>query len=157
MTVKVLTVLLAEDEESDAMILKTAFKLAVDAHRMVTVPDGQELVEYLSGDGRYSDRSLFPLPALIILDLKMPRMNGFDVLAWLQTKPDLQVIPAVVLSSSPSELDVNRARQLGAREYFTKPFGFNEVVKLVRQIQTKWLPSAPTPETESTVEAPSSE
>jgi CheY-like chemotaxis protein len=81
-----LPVLVAEDEESDAVILRLAFQKAHVPHPLVIVHDGQEAVDYLLGKGHYADRILHPIPALILLDLKMPRMSGFDVLAWLQTQ-----------------------------------------------------------------------
>jgi len=102
----------------------------------VMVHDGQEAVDYFGGKGRYADRSAHPLPALLVLDLKMPRMNGFDVLAWLAKEPDFKHIPVVVLSSSANELDVNKARQLGAREYFVKPHRLEELIKIAHQMLT---------------------
>jgi CheY-like chemotaxis protein len=132
-------ILAAEDEESDALILRTAFENAQISNRLVIARDGQEAVDYLAGTGRFADRWSFPLPVLILLDLKMPRMSGFDVLGWLGSRPDLQNIPSVVLSSSSHEADIEKARKLGAVEYFVKPFAFAELVKIVQQMQTRWL------------------
>ena len=111
-------ILAAEDEESDRLILELVFEKASLPHPLVMVRDGQEAVDYLSGSGRFVDRSVHPFPALLILDLKMPRMNGFDVLVWLATQPQLKELPAVVLSSSSDDSDIKQARELGAREYF---------------------------------------
>jgi CheY-like chemotaxis protein len=135
-------ILAVEDEESDQMILELAFQRAKVSCPLVVVEDGQEAVDYLDGKGRYADRAAHPLPALIVLDLKMPRMSGFDVLAWLAKRPEFKEIPAVVLSSSSSELDINKARQLGAREYFVKPHNMEELVKIVRRMEAHWLPVA---------------
>jgi CheY-like chemotaxis protein len=134
-----LLVLAVEDEESDAMILRLAFKKAQSPHPLVVVGDGQEAVDYLIGEGRYGDRSLYPLPALILLDLKMPRMSGFDVLAWLAAHADFKNLPAVVLSSSADESDVQKARQMGARDYIVKPHVLEKLEHIVRQLQTQWL------------------
>jgi len=137
-------ILAAEDEESDRLILELVFQKARLPHPLTIVRDGQEAVDYLSGTGRFIDRSAHPFPALLILDLKMPRMNGFDVLVWLATQPQLKELPAVVLSSSSDDSDVRKARELGAREYFVKPHKFDELIKIVQQMQAHWL-STPTP------------
>ena len=132
-------ILAAEDEESDRMILGLAFERAKLPRPLVIVRDGHYAVEYLRGEGQYADRSAHPLPALIVLDLKMPRMNGFDVLAWLATQPEFKQIPVVMLSSSGDELDMKKARQLGAREYFVKPHSLDELIKIAHQMGTQWL------------------
>ena len=139
MSEKIHPILAAEDEESGRLILELAFQRAKLPCPLVIVNDGQEAVDYLDGKGPYADRADHPLPALIVLDLKMPRMDGFDVLAWLAERPDLKEIPAVVLSSSPNELDMGKARQLGARAYFVKPHRFDELIKIVQELQSHWL------------------
>src|ERR1041385_1243796 len=132
-------ILAAEDEESDRMILELAFERAKLPHPLLIVRDGQEAVDYLSGKGDYADRSAHPRPALLILDLKMPRLNGFDVLAWLAEQPEFKQMPVVMLSSSANELDMNKARQLGACEYFVKPHRLDELVRIAHQMQARWL------------------
>src|SRR6476661_6902504 len=107
MSEKLRPILAAEDEESDRIILELGFQRAKLPHPLVIVRDGQEAVDYLGGKGPYADRSAHPLPALLVLDLKMPRMNGFDVLTWLGERPQFKEIPAVMLSSSGNELDMN--------------------------------------------------
>lgn len=134
-------ILAAEDEESDRMILTLAFKRAQLQPPLVIVPDGEEVVNYLTGKERYADRNAFPLPALVVLDLKMPRMDGFDVLEWLAKQSDYKDLPAVVLSSSSSNADMQKARELGAKDYFVKPHSFDELIKILREMQTRWLPS----------------
>lgn len=134
-------ILVAEDEESDAWLLEHAFAKAGLCHRLVVLHDGQEAVSYLGGSGPYSDRKLHPLPCLILLDLKMPRMNGFDVLGWLKSRPDLLTVPVVILSSSSLETDVAQARQMGARDYVVKPHEFARLVDLVRDLGQRWLAS----------------
>jgi CheY-like chemotaxis protein len=142
MNEKLPPILAAEDEEADRIILEPAFQRAQLLHPLVIVRDGQEAVDYLSGKGRYADRAAHPLPVLLLLDLKMPRMNGFDVLTWLATQAAFKEIPAVVLSSSADESDVNKARQLGAREYFVKPHSLGDLMKIAHQMQARWLPVA---------------
>jgi CheY-like chemotaxis protein len=141
-------ILAAEDEKSDAMIMELAFQKAKLPHPLVIVRDGQEAVDYLSGNGRYGDRSAHPLPALVVLDLKMPRMSGFDVLTWLMTQSEFKKLPVVVLSSSADESDIKKSRQLGAREYFVKPHSFDKLIDIVHQIQARWL-SVATPHASS--------
>lgn len=137
-------ILAAEDEESDRMLLELAFRRAKIPHRLVIVRDGQDAVDYLSGKGLYADRSAHPLPVLLVLDLKMPRMSGLDVLAWMARRLDFKQIPVVMLSSSGDEFDVAKARQLGAREYFVKPHHLDELIKIAQQMQARWLSTAGT-------------
>lgn len=131
-------VLCAEDEESDAIILKRAFKIANVLNPLTVVKDGQEAVDYLCGSGPYGDRNEHPLPGLVLLDLKMPRMSGFDVLRWIVTRPDLGNIPIVILSSSSSEADMRKAREMGALEYLVKPNGLHEYVKVIQSWHSRW-------------------
>ncbi|HZR17094.1 MAG TPA: response regulator [Verrucomicrobiae bacterium] len=132
-------ILLAEDEETDVVMFRLALKRAEMLFPLQVANDGQEAVDYLSGHDPYDNRTRYPLPALIILDLKMPRMSGFDVLAWLSGRPDLRQIPAVVLSSSSYAQDIQRATELGAREYYVKPHSVDALSKLLQSATGKWL------------------
>src|SRR4051812_3913218 len=114
-------ILIAEDSEEDSEILKRAFKTTGANVPLLFVRDGQEAMDYLSGDGEYADRTAHPLPRLILLDLKMPRADGFDVLHWMQTQPKLKLLPVTVLTSSNFDRDVDRAYGLGANSYLVKP------------------------------------
>lgn len=138
-----LPVLAAEDEESDVFILRLAFERAGVPNPLLVVRDGQEAVDYLQGHAPYTERLIHPLPLLLLLDLKMPRLNGFDVLAWLATRPELSYLPVVVLSSSTLDFDMLKARQLGARDYFFKPTQLSQFVRVIQEIRTRWLPAAP--------------
>jgi CheY-like chemotaxis protein len=132
-------ILAAEDEESDRIIMRLAFQRANLRFPLVIVGDGAEAVDYLSGKGRYAERIAHPFPVLVILDLKMPRMSGFDVLGWMALQPELKEIPAMVLSSSADESDIAKARQLGARDYFVKPHSLDMLIKIAHEIQARWL------------------
>ena len=132
-------ILAAEDEETDRFILNLGFERAKLPHALVTVRDGAECVDYLSGTGVFADRALHPLPVLLILDLKMPRMDGFEVLGWLARRPDFKNLPVVVLSSSSDDSDIQKARGLGARDYFVKPTALSDLVKILQSLQTRWL------------------
>jgi len=117
-----MTFLLVEDSESDALMVK--MEMARHAGiRLVWVHDGQEAVDYLLGEAPFNDRPQYPLPDMILLDLKMPRMSGFDVLKWRQEEApiEVRVIPVVVLSGSDLEQDAWRVYSLGANHYMTKP------------------------------------
>jgi len=135
-------VLAAEDEESDALLLQLAFDRAGLPNSLVIVRDGQEAIEYLSRCLPHADGYSDPLPSLLLLDLKMPRMTGFEVLAWLMDKPQFKDLPAVVLSSSSHESDIRRARELGAWDYHIKPHGLHQFVQLIQQLAADSLSPA---------------
>lgn len=132
-------ILAAEDEESDAFFLGLALKKAGIRNRLIIARDGQEAVEYLNGDGIYSDRVKYPLPVLLLLDLKMPRMSGLAVLAWLAAHPVFKSLPALILSSSAQAADVEKALQLGAADYLIKPNNLQELMILVQKLAARWL------------------
>ncbi len=132
-------ILLAEDDENDIIMFRVAQSMAGVDYPVTVARDGRDAVDYLSGKDPYHNRQLHPLPALIILDIRMPRMNGFDVLKWISQADGLSQIPALVLSSSAHVEDIARANQLGAREYFTKPHSIHDLVKLVKNIHQQYL------------------
>ena len=132
-------ILIADDDENDLFLMRIAFTEAGVANPLFTVQDGQQAVEYLSGEGPYADRQKHPLPELFLLDLKMPLMDGFDVLAWLQKRPELRGVPVVVLSSSLMEQDRLKARGLGAADFQTKPADLWNLVKIVSGLHATWL------------------
>ena len=136
-------ILVAEDEENDALILRLAFNRAQLAMPLVIVTDGQEVVDYLMDSGSSPDRAGRPLPALLLLDLKMPRMTGFDVLKWLSTRSEFKDVPVVILSSSSDDSDRNRASEAGARDYFVKPHKLSELVEIVRALHARYIAEAP--------------
>jgi len=134
-------VLVAEDDPSDVYLLKRAFAAADVPATLHVVRDGQEAIDYLEGQDGYADRNAHPLPDLMLLDLKMPRMNGFDVLNWLRQKPGLKRLLVTVLTSSSESVDINRAYDLGANSYLVKPHGTNDLAELVRRVHNYWLES----------------
>jgi CheY-like chemotaxis protein len=115
------TILLVEDNDDDVFFMRHALYKAKVGLPVEVVPNGQAALEYLSGEGRYADREKYPLPTLIFLDLKMPYVNGFEVLEWMQRQPFAPEIQVVVLTSSPEDRDRQRAKELGARSYLVKP------------------------------------
>lgn len=132
-------ILAAEDEEADRLILELAFESAKLPHRLIIVRDGKEAVDYLAGLPPYTDRAVHPLPALLLSDLKMPHMDGFDVLTWLAGHPEFKELPVVIITSSSIEGDMEKVRQLGARDFFVKPHTLPEYVNIVRQLHARWL------------------
>ena len=131
--------LVAEDDENDVFFLQRAFKQAKIENPLNVVRDGQEAIEYLSGEGKFSDRNLYPLPNLFILDLKMPRKTGLDVLGWLQEQPELRCVPVLVLSSSAHRTDIEKAYELGANAFVVKPASLEKRVELAKLIGAFWL------------------
>src|SRR6266850_4379035 len=113
-------ILLAEDREDDIVLVRRAFAKAYVLNPLQIVRDGEELVAYLKGEGKYANRAEYPLPDLLLLDLKMPRMDGFQVLEWIRQQPGLSNLRVVVLTSSENMRDVNRAYQLGANSFMVK-------------------------------------
>ena len=127
-------ILVAEDQEVDVFLLRRAFRQVGSPHHLMNVPDGEKAIQYLKGSPPFDDRVLYPFPQLLLLDLKMPKVNGFDVLAWMAGRPDLKGLPAVIFTSSPLESDLMMARKLGASHYLTKPVDLDEMVNIARMI-----------------------
>jgi CheY-like chemotaxis protein len=115
------TILIAEDNPDYAMFMVRALPEAVRANSVHVVADGEEVISYLEGRGKYSDRKAFAFPDMLLLDLKMPGMDGFGVLRWMEENPHRRVIPTMVLSSSSLETDVKEAYLHGASAYLEKP------------------------------------
>src|ERR1051325_2592827 len=114
------TILYAEDSESDRMLLQLGFEQAHFPYPLQFAEDGIEAVEYLSGQGRFADRARYPNPSVLLSDLKMPRMDGFELLAWVRSQPAWRHLPVIVLTGSDQPQDRIRALQLGAHEYIVK-------------------------------------
>jgi CheY-like chemotaxis protein len=114
-------VLLVEDNEDDVFLMRRALRDSGVSISLHVVEDGQQAIDYLAGEGRYVDRSLAPSPALVFLDLKLPYLDGFEVLSWIRAVERLRRLPVVVLTSSPEERDRRRAAELGADQYCVKP------------------------------------
>ena len=132
-------ILVAEDDPNDIFFLRRAFQKAQIKCQILDVSNGQEAVWYLGGTPPYNNRSEYPLPQLLLLDLKMPLMNGFDVLEWLRLQPSLAEIPALVLSSSGHDDDIRRAQVLGAQDYYIKPSDLAQLTNMAREVAAKWL------------------
>ena len=143
------TVLLVEDDLSDIFLVKRAFKMAHLQNPLQVVTDGQEAINYLKGEAKYTDRTLFPLPKLMVMDIKMPRRTGFEVLQWVKGNGGpLRRIPIVIVSSSDNPSDINHAYELGANAYMVKPVNFKAVEHLFESITQYWGLQCAKPELE---------
>src|SRR5689334_20462336 len=123
-------ILVVDDRDDDLVIIKKAFEKARVVNPIITVQGGEEAIQYLKGEGDYSNRDEYPLPSLVLLDLKMPKVDGFEVLEWIRSQPTLQTLRVVVLTSSDHMKDVNRAYALGANSFVTKPVGVDKFLEL---------------------------
>src|ERR1051325_8855198 len=132
-------ILLAEDEEDYVLLIKHAFAKANIPNPLHVVWNGEEAIWYLQGVGKYANRDEYPLPDLFLLDLKMPRVNGFEVLEWLRKQPGLAGLRVLVLTSSDEIRDVNEAYKLGANSFMVKPLDFDDTARLGTLIQEFWL------------------
>ena len=139
-------VLIAEDMESDVELLRRSFEIGSVCSTRHVVGDGEECVAYLSGTGIYSNRDEYPLPDLLLLDLKMPRMNGFDVLKWIRSQPYLSPMRVVVLTNSERTRDINRAYELGANAFLTKPVNSTDFADAIRAMFEFWMKHSRKPE-----------
>jgi CheY-like chemotaxis protein len=133
-----LTVLIIDDDANDVLLLKKALTRAGVQDVVQVVTDGFQAIQYLAGEGVYGNREQFPFPNVVFTDLKMPRMNGFEVLHWLRKHPDCSVIPVMVLSASKLDEDIKRAYQLGANAYLAKPSSMKELVEVVKTAYSFW-------------------
>ncbi|MEG4214207.1 response regulator [Microcoleus sp. Pol14C6] len=141
------TILLVEDNPVDILLMQRAFRNETFANTSLQiVRDGDAAVFYLNGDGEYSDRDRYPLPRIILLDLKLPRRSGHEVLVWLKQQPELKRLPVVMLTSSSQTLDVKRAYDLGVNSYLVKPIGFASLVEMMQSFSQYWLNYTELPE-----------
>jgi len=132
-------VLLAEDNENDIVLFKRAFKQAAIKCPLRVVRDGEEVIKYLKGTGKFSNRNEHPFPKLLLLDLKMPGKDGFAVLAWIRQEPSVKHLRVVVLTTSGELQAVNRAYELGANSFIVKSANTQEFVAQLRDIKRHWL------------------
>ena len=149
MNAKPFTVLLVEDDLNDIFLVKRAFKKAEIQNPLQVVTDGLEAINYLRGEGKYADRQAHPLPKLVVMDIKMPRRTGFEVLEWLKHhESPLRRVPVVIVSSSEDPTDINRAYELGANAYMVKPMDYQAIEHLFYSITHYWGLECAKPELE---------
>lgn len=132
-------ILLVEDNRMDIELTLDAFKEARLKNTIQVVQSGQEALDYVWGRGKYSDRSMYPLPNIILLDLKLPGMDGFEVLRQIKSTPLIKRIPVIILTSSKEEGDRTLSYDIGANSYLVKPVSFDGFLHIVREIEGYWL------------------
>lgn len=133
------SILLVEDDSNDVILIRRAFRKAEIEIPIHIVSDGEEAITYLTHQSPYDDLEKYPRPTLVLLDLKLPRVTGLEVLEWVRTQPELKRLLVVVLTASQESPDVNKAYDLGANSYLVKPVNFNDLVALTETIHSYWL------------------
>ena len=132
-------ILLVDDSDDDVFFMQRALEAAAICNPTFVAEDGLKALAYLSGAGQFSDRTAFPLPALMFLDLKMPGKKGLDVLAWLRQQEELRCVVVIILTSSQEPTDLRQAYRLGANSYLVKPSTTKRLAELVRAVKAYWL------------------
>jgi CheY-like chemotaxis protein len=138
--------LVVEDNENDALLIRRAFLKGNILNPLQVTRSADEAIAYLKGEGRFSNRAEYPLPSLVLLDLKMPGRDGFEVLRWIRAQPDLKALRVVVLTSSNDIKDVNLAYQEGANSFLVKPVDFERFVEISQALAGYWLWLSEAPE-----------
>ena len=133
-----LSVLLIDDDPNHALLVRLGFQKLGLASSLHIVDSAEAGIRYLIGGDGFQDRALFPLPNVILTDLKMPGMDGFEFLLWLRAHPSWSMIPTIVMSSSDNESDVRKAYSLGANSFLVKPGELNQLTRLVQLILEYW-------------------
>ncbi len=133
------SIMVVEDNQYDAVLLERAFRNADLHNPLCVIPTGDEVIDYLTGAGQYSDRAQYPLPILIFLDLMLPTRSGLSVLKWLREQPQINRIPVIVLTSSDRNDDIKQAYALGANSYMVKPKDYASLARMVEASKRYWL------------------
>jgi CheY-like chemotaxis protein len=131
-------ILVADDDAQDTMLVQLAVKRASLSLHLSSVADGEEAIDYLMGRAQFSDRKAHPFPKMLLLDLKMPRLNGFDVLNFVRQQPGLKQLPIVIFSSSDDPKDIQRAYDGGANSYLCKPHSNGDLAALLKSLEEYW-------------------
>jgi CheY-like chemotaxis protein len=134
MSVQDTALLVVEDDADALLLLKRAFRKVGLQAQIHVATDGEAAVDYLAGQGAFGDRRAHPLPALILLDIKLPKRSGLEVLEWMAKHPHLRQIPVIIVTSSDEERDRQRATELGVKDYNVKPIDSDSLVRLAEKI-----------------------
>jgi CheY-like chemotaxis protein len=146
MKYKSVTILMADDDPDDRLLTEDALKEARLANEIRFVENGEELLQYLRHQGKFADKTLYPRPGIILLDLNMPKMDGREALQHLKSDSDLRRIPVIIMTTSKADQDILKSYDLGANSYVTKPVTFDELVEVVRGFGKYWFEIVTLPE-----------
>ena len=138
-------ILLVEDSEDHAFLVRHAMHKAGVTTPLAVVTSGEQAIEYLGGTNGYSDWHRFPLPAIVLLDLKMPGKSGFDVLKWIRQHPGLKALRVAMMTSSDMPSEIKTAHDLGANIFLTKPVQLERLIEIMKTLNEHWLRQAQTP------------
>ena len=139
MEIRTTTILLVEDNADDEKLTLRAFKKSNIKNEVVVARDGAEALDYLFGTGQFAGRDMNVMPQLILLDLKLPKIDGLEVLRQLRADPRTKLLPVVILTSSKEQEDLIRGYSLGANSYVRKPIDFNQFIEAMQQLGMYWL------------------
>jgi CheY-like chemotaxis protein len=139
-------ILLAEDSPDDVFLITSAFKKNGFQDPIYVVSNGEQVLQYLKGEGAYADRNRYPVPHILLLDLSMPRLNGFEVLTWIRGRQEWMCLPIIVLTTSFYGPEIKRAYDLGANSFITKPAEFSQLMASLKEVGEHWLRRAILPE-----------
>lgn len=140
------TILMAEDDEDDRLLTREALAEAGLTHQLRFVGDGRELVEYLTHTGGFAGPAEAPRPSIILLDVNMPRMNGWEALEAIRADPQLRSIPVVMMTTGWSQGDIHRCYELGANSFIQKPGSFSELVRILQNVDRYWFGTVSLPQ-----------
>lgn len=145
---KHLTILHAEDDPNDVLLIERAFRKANFSGKLLVINDGEQAVSYLKGENVYADREKYPFPTLLVMDLKLPRKSGLEVVSWVRSQAILRRLPIALLTSSRQPCDINTAFDSGVNCYLIKPVNFDDLVQTVKTLDLFWLQMNQPPEME---------
>jgi CheY-like chemotaxis protein len=138
-------ILLVEDSSDNVLLVRHAMHKAGITTPLQVVTSGEQAIEYLRGTNGYSDWGQFPLPAIVLLDLKMPGLNGFDVLKWIRQRPGLKALRVAMLTCSDLPSEIKQAHDLGANIFLTKPIELDRLIQIMKTLNEHWLQQAQSP------------
>jgi CheY-like chemotaxis protein len=133
------TLLLVEDSQDDIFLMQRALKSAGIVNKTIVVDNGKEAVDYLQGGGKYQDRIAFPVADIVLLDVKLPYMSGFEILQWIRSNKETRALIVIMLTSSNQPADIRRAYELGANSYVVKPSSFEQLLGFANAFRQYWL------------------
>lgn len=132
------TLLLVEDDSNDILLFKHHVQRVSQSRGVHAITSAEEAIAYLEGQNAYADRELFPLPSLVLVDLKLPGMNGFELLTWIRQQPRFKRLQVVILTASKNSIDVYRAYELGASSFIAKPIGREDLQHILQARKFRW-------------------